>query len=60
MNNTEILKSFETQNELNSKIWNKKGNKYEINPEVRKKLLEVSNLFIDFPSNDSSDECLFY
>ena len=48
MNNTEILKSFETQNELNSKIWNKKGNKYEINPEVRKKLLEVSNLFIDF------------
>jgi len=48
MNNSEILKSFETQDELNSKIWDKKGKKYTINSEVRKKLLETSNLFIDF------------
>jgi hypothetical protein len=48
MNNSEILKSFETQDVLNSKIWDKEGKKYEMNPSVREKLLEVSNLFIDF------------
>jgi len=48
MSNSEILKSFEPQKELNPKIWEKKGKKYTINSEVRKKLLETSNLFIDF------------
>jgi predicted nucleotidyltransferase len=48
MDNSEILKSFETQKELNPKIWEKKGKKYEMNQEVREKLLEISNLFIDF------------
>jgi predicted nucleotidyltransferase len=48
MNNSEILKSFEPQKELNPKIWDKKGKSYKINSEVREKLLEVSNLFIDF------------
>ena len=48
MNNSEILKSFEPQKELNPKIWDKEGKKYTINSEVRKKLLETSNLFIDF------------
>ena len=48
MNNTEIIKSFESQDELNSKIWEKDGNSYTMKPEVREKLLEITNLFIDF------------
>jgi predicted nucleotidyltransferase len=57
MNTKEILKSFETQNELNPKIWYKpnekfmgdtEGQKKKMRPEVRKKLLEISNQFIDF------------
>ena len=47
MNNTEIIKSFESQDELNSKIWEKDGNSYTMKPDVREKLLEVVNLFID-------------
>ena len=43
----EILKSFEPQDELNPKIWEKKGKEYKMNPKVREKLLEVTNLFID-------------
>ena len=43
----EILKSFEPQEELNPKIWEKKGSEYKMNPKVREKLLEVTNLFID-------------
>ena len=46
--NTELLKSFEPKDELNPKVWDKVGKKYTINSEVREKLLEVSNLFIDF------------
>jgi predicted nucleotidyltransferase len=48
MSNSEILKSFEPQKELNPKIWDKEGKKYTINSEVREKLLETTNLFIDF------------
>jgi predicted nucleotidyltransferase len=48
MNNTEIIKSFESQDELNPKIWEKDGNSYTMKPEVREKLLEITNLFIDF------------
>ena len=48
MDNTGIIKSFESQDELNPKIWKKNGNSYTINPKVREKLLEVANLFIDF------------
>ena len=48
MNNTEIIKSFESQDELNHKIWEKDGNSYTMKPEVREKLLEIANLFIDF------------
>lgn len=44
----EILKSFEPQKDLNPKIWEQKGKEYKMNPKVREKLLEVSNLFIDF------------
>lgn len=52
MNNTEIIKSFETQKNLNPKIWEKEDNEYIMNPEVRERLLEISNLFIDFLSVD--------
>lgn len=48
MNTSEILKTFLPQKDLNSKIWNKKGNSYVLDSEVREKLLETSNLFIDF------------
>ena len=47
MSNSEILKSFEPKKELNPKIWEKKGDSYSMNPKVREKLLEVSNIFID-------------
>lgn len=52
MDNTEIIKSFETQKNLNPKIWEKEDNDYVMNPEVRERLLEISNLFIDFLSVD--------
>jgi len=48
MDNTDIIKSFESQDELNPKIWEKDGQSYIIKPEVREKLLETANLFIDF------------
>jgi predicted nucleotidyltransferase len=48
MDTSDIIKSFESQDELNSKIWEKKGDSYSMRPEVRKKLLETSNIFIDF------------
>lgn len=48
MDNTDIIKSFESQDELNPKIWGKDGQSYIMKPEVREKLLETANLFIDF------------
>lgn len=48
MDNNEILKSFEPKKELNPKIWEKNSNEYKIIDKVRQKLLETSNLFIDF------------
>ena len=57
MDNTDIIKSFKSQDELNPKIWflpNEKhmgdpdGQNYKMKPEVREKLLETANLFIDF------------
>ena len=47
MDNTDIIKSFKSQDELNPKIWEKDGNSYTMRPEVREKLLEIANLFID-------------
>ena len=46
--NTELLKSFEPQNELNPKVW--EGNKKEpkLKPEIRERLLEIAYEFIDF------------
>lgn len=48
MNTKEILKSFEPQNELNPKIWNEDGKTYVMKPEVRERLLEIANEFIDY------------
>jgi predicted nucleotidyltransferase len=48
MDTSDILKSFESQDELNPKIWEKDGKSYMMRPEVREKLLETANLFIDF------------
>jgi predicted nucleotidyltransferase len=48
MNTSDILKSFESQDELNPKIWEKDGKSYMMKPEVREKLLETANIFIDF------------
>lgn len=47
MDNTEIIKSFKSQDELNPKIWEKDDKSYTLRPEVREKLLETANLFID-------------
>ena len=52
MDNTDIIKSFESQDELNSKIWEKNGKSYLMRPDVREKLLEITNLFIDSLSVD--------
>jgi predicted nucleotidyltransferase len=48
MDTSDILKSFESQDELNPKIWEKDGKSYMMRPEVREKLLETANIFIDF------------
>jgi predicted nucleotidyltransferase len=48
MDTSEIIKSFETKDELNPKIWEKEGKSYLMRPEVREKLLETANIFIDF------------
>jgi hypothetical protein len=47
MDTSDIIKSFESQNKLNPKIWEKKGESYDMRPEVREKLLETANVFID-------------
>ena len=43
----ELINSFKIQDNLNSKVWEKDGKSYIIKSEVRKKLLEISNIFID-------------
>ncbi len=57
MNTSDILKSFESQDDLNPKIWflpkedymgDPEGQKMKMRPEVREKLLETANIFIDF------------
>jgi len=48
----DLLKSFEPKKELNPKIWEGSGKNMKMNPEVREKLLEIANLFIDFVGTD--------
>ena len=43
-----LIKSFEPQKKLNSKIWEKFGNSVRMEPVVRARLLELANEFIDF------------
>jgi predicted nucleotidyltransferase len=47
MDTSEIIKSFKPKKELNPKIWVKEGDSYVLNSEVREKLLETANIFID-------------
>jgi len=47
MDNTDIIKSFKLQDKLNPKIWEKDGNSYKMKPEVRERLLEIANQFLD-------------
>ena len=47
MMDAELIKSFKIQDNLNPKVWEKDGKSYIIKSEVRKKLLETSNIFID-------------
>jgi predicted nucleotidyltransferase len=48
MEYTNILKSFEQQDELNPKIWNKNKSFYSMKSEVRERLLEIANQFLDY------------
>jgi hypothetical protein len=49
MSTKELIKSFDLQNELNPKIWEKgSGENYTMKPEVRERLLEIAYQFIDY------------
>lgn len=48
MSTKEILKSFKPQSELNPKIWEKDGKDYTMKSEVRERLLEIANQFLDY------------
>ena len=50
--NTQIVKSFKVQNELNPKIWFLDGDIYKMKPEIRKALLEVVENYKDFTDLD--------
>lgn len=47
-NLTKILSSFKNQKTLNPKVWVKEGGEIKMNSEVRKKLLDIANDFIEF------------
>jgi predicted nucleotidyltransferase len=47
-----LIKSFTPKDELNSKIWDGDGKNAKLKPLVRKKLLEVSEQFLDFLNVD--------
>ena len=48
MDNSEILKSFEPKKELNPKVWDLNSGVPAMKSEVRERLLEIANEFIDF------------
>jgi hypothetical protein len=48
MDNQNILKSFMVQDELNPEIWSLSNKEPIMKPEIRERLLEVANLFIEF------------
>ena len=43
----DILKSFDIQKELNPKVW-ENGDKPKMKPEIRKRLLEIANEYLEF------------
>jgi len=45
---TELLKSFEPQNELNPKVWVSNKKEPKLKPEIRERLLEIAYEFIEF------------
>jgi hypothetical protein len=43
-----IISSFHLQDELNPKVWETSDDSYHMRPKVRQRLLEISNIFIEF------------
>ena len=49
MNDKKIINSFYLQDELNPDIWDEPSEgEYKLKPEIRKRLLKVAELFIDY------------
>ena len=49
MNDKKIINSFYLQDELNPDIWDELSEgDYKLKPEIRKRLLKVAELFIDY------------
>jgi hypothetical protein len=49
MNDKKIISSFYLQDELNPEIWDEPSDgEYKLKPEIRKRLLKVAELFIDY------------
>lgn len=46
--NSELLKSFEPQTKLNTKVWEGSSGSPKMKPEIRQKLLQIANEFIEF------------
>jgi len=44
----DLLKSFIPKKELNPKVWDGKDSKSKLKPEIRERLLEIANEYIDF------------
>lgn len=48
VNAEKIISSFNLQDELNPDIWVEKNGKYEMKPEIRERLIKISEIFIDY------------
>lgn len=46
--NQKIIQSFKPKDHLSDKIWDKKNSEYILNSKIRKKLLEISDAFVEF------------
>lgn len=52
MDTEKVLKSFEFQDSLNTKIWEQENNSYKMKSEVRNRLLTIAEMFFDFLNID--------
>lgn len=52
MDTEKVLKSFEFQDSLNTKIWEKENDSYKMKSEVRDRLLTIAEMFLDFLNID--------